>query len=178
MLNVENFIRMSDVDFVIRKMRKRDIPQVQKVAQLSWYSTYTGIIPMRIQKNFLKKVYSRKALKTRLKETIVYVAEIDEAIVGFANYSDVSVAGQTELGALYLHPDYQGQGIGTALLRLAFSELNAKEIHLTVEKNNEQGRKFYAAKGFQIVTEYENMLENHVLEIIHLMLSEETGKHL
>lgn len=166
------------MDYIIRKMTRRDIPQVQKVARTSWYTTYTGIIPVRIQKNFLKKAYNRRMLKRRLKETIIYVAELDGNIVGFANYSLVSEDGKTELGALYLHPDYQGFGIGTAFLCKGVYELGAKEIHLTVEKNNKQGRAFYAAKGFQFVSEYENMLEDHVLEIIHLVLTEEAGKKL
>ena len=171
-------MRMSDVDTVIRRMKKRDIPQVQKVAQISWFATYTGIIPVRVQKNFLKRVYSRKALKSRLKDTVVYVAEVNRAIIGFANYSNVTNERQTELGALYLIPDYQGQGIGTALIRLGFCELGAKEIHLTVEKNNKKARAFYAAKGFQVVEEYENMLEDHVLEIVHLKLTEEAFRQL
>lgn len=171
----EFFIRMIGVDYRIRKMKKRDIPQVQEIAKVSWYATYTGIIPVRIQKNFLKIAYSKKTMKRRLKQTIVYVAEVDGEIVGFANYSPVTEEGKTELGALYLHPDYQGKGIGTAFLRQGIEELGAREIHLTVEKNNKIGRAFYAAKGFELVNEYEDMLEDHVLQTMQLVLKVKEG---
>lgn len=170
-----NFFGDDRVDYIIREMKKRDISQVQTVAKESWYATYTGIIPVKIQQDFLKVAYSKKTMKKRLKQTFVYVAEIDGRIVGFANYSNVTEDGRTELGALYLHPDYQGRGIGTAFLRLATEKLAAKEIYLTVEKNNKIGRAFYDAKGFELVHEHEDILNGHILETMQLVLKVKAG---
>lgn len=74
------------MDYLIRKMKKRDMKQVQDVAKTSWSATYEGIIPMDIQERFLKTVYSKQNLKWRLKNTTFFVAEINHRIVGFANF--------------------------------------------------------------------------------------------
>ena len=57
------FKRMSFMDYLIRKMKKRDMKQVQDVAKTSWSATYEGIIPIDIQERFLKTVYSKQNLK-------------------------------------------------------------------------------------------------------------------
>ena len=74
-------------------------------------------------------------MKQRLEQSIFYVAEAEGEIVGFANYSQVRDGGKVELAAIYLHPDFQGYGIGTALLHQAVKELaGVKEIFINVEK--------------------------------------------
>lgn len=104
------------MSFIIREMKKEDTKQVQDVAQKSWHSTYDGIIPRNIQENFLKVAYSDEMMEKRLNESLIFVAVMENKIVGFANFTTVNNAGQAELSAIYLYPNYQGKGIGTALL--------------------------------------------------------------
>jgi ribosomal protein S18 acetylase RimI-like enzyme len=52
----------------------------------------------------------------------------------------------------YLYPEFQGKGIGTALIQQAVKELEGiKEIYINVEKDNKIGMNFYEAKGFEIL---------------------------
>lgn len=158
------------MNFVIRKMKKKDIPQVQDVARTSWNATYEGIIPARIQENFLKAAYSDKMMKKRLKNTIIYVSEVDGKVVGFANFTSGSKEGDVELAALYLFPAYQGKGIGTALLHESLDQLGSREVHLSVEKNNEIGTTFYKAKGFEVVSEFDDDFDGHSLRTVRMVL--------
>ncbi|UJL47348.1 GNAT family N-acetyltransferase [Virgibacillus sp. NKC19-16] len=158
------------MDFLIRKMKRKDIPQVQDVAKASWNATYEGIIPARIQENFLKAAYSNKMIKKRLKNTLIYVAEVDGKVVGFANYTPGSKDGNVELAALYLFPAYQGKGIGTALLHESMDQLGSREVHLSVEKNNEIGTTFYKAKGFEVVSEFDDDFDGHILRTVRMVL--------
>ncbi|RDW19737.1 GNAT family N-acetyltransferase [Oceanobacillus chungangensis] len=152
-------------------MKKKDIPQVQHVARTSWNATYEGIIPRDIQENFLNAAYSDKNMKSRLKHSIVFVAEVDGRIVGFANYSPITSEGTTELGAIYLHPEFQGRGIGTGFLQHGINHFsNVEEIHLNVEKNNEIGMNFYNAKGFEVVSEFEDNFGGHILHTVRMVL--------
>ncbi|GAB3061826.1 GNAT family N-acetyltransferase [Virgibacillus ainsalahensis] len=164
--------------FVIRKMRKKDIIQVRHVAKTSWNATYAGIIPIEIQKKFLENAYSDKTMKRRLKHTNLFVAEDIGKIVGFANFSNVNDEGEVELGAIYLYPEYQGKGIGTALLYKGIQKFaGVKEVHLNVEKNNEIGKTFYQAKGFEVDSEFEDNFDGHILHTLRMVLKvQETMK--
>lgn len=76
-------------------------------------------------------------LEKRLSGSFMFVAESENKIVGFSDFSPVNSEGQTELSAIFLYPNYQGAEIGTALLREGIKNIeNVKEIHIDVEKEN------------------------------------------
>lgn len=157
--------------FVIRKMVKEDIQQVQQVAKESWNATYEGIIPNKIQKNFLNTAYSHEMMEHRLRGSFLYVAETENQIVGFANFSPANREGQVELSAIYLSPTYQGKGIGTALLQAGVKNIeNIQEIYVDVEQENTIGKTFYAAKGFKTIKAYDDDFDGHILKTVRMAL--------
>lgn len=159
------------MNYIIREMVKEDIEQVQDVAKKSWHATYEGIIPVEIQENFLKGAYNDEMMEWRLSNSLMLVAEADNTITGFANFTPVNEQGQTELSAIYLYPEYQGEGIGSALLNAGIEKLdNVKEIHLDVEKENRIGTTFYEAKGFKAVKEYDDDFDGHILKTVNMLL--------
>lgn len=157
--------------FVIREMVREDIKQVQDVAKESWHATYEGIIPREIQDNFLQAAYSNEMMERRLNSSFLYVAEVENKIVGFANFSPVNHEGQVELSAIYLSPAYQGRGIGTALLEAGVNNIaNIEGIYLDVEKENTIGTAFYTAKGFTIMNEFDDNFDGHILKTVRMVL--------
>lgn len=157
---------------IIRTMHVEDIPQVQDVAKKSWNATYEGIIPFEIQEKFLKVAYNNDRMKQRLERSFLFVAEIDSNVVGFANFSPVNDEGKAELGAIYLYPEYQGKGIGSALLQKGINELEGvEEIYINVERDNEIGKSFYDAKGFQVLKEFDDDFEGHILKSVRMVLN-------
>ena len=76
----------------------------------------------------------------------VWVAEGDDKVVGF------TILHGAEMGALFVSPEFHGEGIGYALME------KAKEIHkvLDVEvfKKNIIGQQFYLKQGFKFIKEY------------------------
>ncbi|MDW0109698.1 GNAT family N-acetyltransferase [Sporosarcina aquimarina] len=157
------------MDFIIRAMTIKDTTQVQQVAAASWHATYDGIIPLNIQNQFLKNAYSESMMARRIANSIVIVAEQQGKVVGFANFTQVDQAGESELAAIYLLPEAQGQGLGTALLLKGFEQLSGvKTIVLTVEKENEIGKTFYEAKGFHVMDEFEEDFDGHKLQSIRM----------
>ncbi|MGO0059796.1 N-acetyltransferase family protein [Brevibacillus fluminis] len=118
-------------------MRPSDIQHVQICAKTSWNATYNGIIPIEVQERFLKSAYNEEMMLRRIERSHVYVAELNAKIVGFANFSFVREDGQVELFAIYLYPEYQGKGIGSALLHEGIKNSQGiKEIYINVEKEN------------------------------------------
>ncbi len=156
---------------LIRKMNETDIEQVQLVAKLSWQSTYKGIIPEEIQESFVNSAYSNEMLVKRLKKTLFLVAEQENKIIGFANFTSLKGDRWVELGAIYLYEEFQGKGIGTDLLKAGIEHLeHVKRIYVNVEKENQTAVNFYKLKGFNIETEYEDVFNGHALKTIRMML--------
>jgi len=158
------------MQFTIRKMVHEDITQVQNVAKITWHATYEGIIPSEVQEKFLKAAYNEGTIQQRLERTTLFVAEVEGRVVGFANFSPVS-DGKVELGAIYLYPEHQGKGIGSALLQKGIQDLEGvTEIYINVEKENEIGKTFYEAKGFEVVSEFDDDFDGHLLKTIRMVL--------
>ncbi|WP_026675232.1 GNAT family N-acetyltransferase [Alkalihalobacterium bogoriense] len=155
----------------VRKMVHEDIKQVQDVAKTTWHDTYEGVIPIEVQNNFLSSAYSDEGMRHRLERSFLYVAEVDEQIVGFANFSPVKKDGKVELGAIYLYPEFQGNGIGSALLQHGIKELEGiKEIYINVEKDNKIGKAFYDAKGFEIISEFDDNFGGYTFNTVRMVL--------
>lgn len=160
------------MEYMIRHMIKEDIQQVQKVARNSWYSTYENIIPLAIQDSFLQSAYSDESMERRLANSYLFVAESDEQVIGFANFSPLKEDGEIELGSIYLDPDYQGAGVGSALLQKGISTIEGiQDIYINVEKDNLLGKTFYVAKGFKQVAEFDDPFEGHNLKTIRMVLT-------
>lgn len=158
------------MEYIVRPMKKEDIQQVQQVARASWNDTYKGIIPLKIQENFLNYAYNTEMMQKRLEHSQMLVSEYKDIIVGFANFSTIG-QGSVELSAIYLLPEYQGKGIGTALLNKGIDNFDrVKEIYVNVEKENKIGTSFYEAKGFQIVKEFDDDFDGHILKTIRMVL--------
>lgn len=154
---------------IIRTMEKKDIEGVQEAAATSWHTTYEGIIPRVVQDRFLSAAYNKEMLARRMERSIMLVAEGEGRITGFANFTPVNEMGASELAAIYLLPEMQGTGIGTALLERGMGMLPGLTVlEVTVEKDNDIGLQFYTAKGFTIVGEFEEDFDGHMLQSVRM----------
>jgi GNAT superfamily N-acetyltransferase len=72
----------------------------------------------------------------------IWVAEEDGRVVGLA------ALGPDTLGQLYVHPDYQGRGIGSALLEKT-KELRPTGFTLWTFPANERACRFYERRGLR-----------------------------
>ncbi|GLX78470.1 acetyltransferase [Thalassotalea insulae] len=77
--------------------------------------------------------------------TDIWVAEIDNEVKGF-----IALMGN-EVGAIFLHPKFHGQGIGKKLMDKAQQLHN--ELQVEVFKVNTIGRNFYKKYGFTLLEE-------------------------
>jgi GNAT superfamily N-acetyltransferase len=71
----------------------------------------------------------------------VWLAEVGDVPVGFAHLTP------TWLDGLYVRPEAQGTGVGSALLELA-QALRPEGFGLWVFESNARAREFYARHGF------------------------------
>lgn len=104
--------------------------------------------------------YGDQMMVNRLKESFIFVAEMENIIVGFASFTPVNDERQSELTAIYLYPKNQGMGIGTTLLQKGIKALE-----------NVNGKTFYEAKGFKTIKEYDDNFDGHILKTVRMCLT-------
>ena len=91
-----------------------------------------------------------------------FLVAVDERVLGYAyvrwgETKSFVEDGKAGLKEIYVHPDRWGEGVGTALLDACIDCLpeNVTALKLEVLAENERGRGFYEARGFEQVGEAE-----------------------
>ncbi|MBO0663741.1 GNAT family N-acetyltransferase [Jiella sp. MQZ9-1] len=143
--------------FFVRSAGKRDLNAISALLCAAWHDTYDGIYGPQKVAEITASWHSVPALQTRLTrpESEFIVADDGSRLGGmaFAASSDREKK-LVLLHQLYVHPNCQGQGIGTALLEEILDAFpDATRLRLEVEAANAKAIAFYQAKGFVKVAE-------------------------
>ena len=128
------------VEKIIRKYADPDCDGVIE----AWYAASLVATPF-LSDEFMSE--ERGNIRTKwLPMAETWVSDADGTIAGF-----IALIGN-EVGAIFVHPDYQGQGIGRALMDQAASLRD--ELVLDVFEENAIGRRFYDRYGFQFESKH------------------------
>lgn len=124
----------------------------------SWQAAYKGLVPQHYLDGLdpvqRVQVWARQLSEGHQVGQAVLVAEADDEVVGFVSVGpsrDDDANGQGEVWAIYLLPDFWGQGVGKALMRAGSESLRGfgfTEATLWVLGTNERARRFYEAVGW------------------------------
>ena len=141
----------------IRDATPADVPHVREVAQEAWQAAYAAFLTPGQCRRALDDLYDAESLERAIEELDGFhllVAEVDGEVLGFAS-AEKTWADEAELYALYVHPDHWGEGVGSALLEAGIDRLPAAATALKLEvfADNDVGRRFYEARGFDRVGE-------------------------
>jgi putative acetyltransferase len=74
-----------------------------------------------------------------------FVAEEAGAVVGYASWQD------DELLSVFVHPDFQGRGIGSALMSACFDDAARGDATISIVKSALGAEAFYGRYGFLVV---------------------------
>ncbi|HEY3780133.1 MAG TPA: GNAT family N-acetyltransferase [Fimbriimonadaceae bacterium] len=143
----------------IRLATVADAQEIAIVHVKAWQKSYAGIVPDHVLDNLSiesrTKRWEEILVNPETKST-TWVLEADGHILGWCSIGPNRDEGSSELSgevwAMYVHPDAQRKGVGTALMQQAISALrNAgyEDAILWVLTNNTQGRFFYEATGWK-----------------------------
>lgn len=147
------------MDIIYRQVRKEDAYAWYTLLDEVWRVAYAHIFPRELfdARDNAREDRARGFTEDKYigERKIAYVAEHEGKIVGlmfgtldsdYESFKD----GYADLTALYVYPEYQGMGIGTAL-RDIFIEWaknkNADRFVIGVLKDNARARKVYEAWG-------------------------------
>lgn len=123
----------------ISRPQPEDAEEIHDIVKKSWYLTYVNS-EIGVTKEDIDRIYADdpeaqiRALRNRAiaprSDEVSLVAKEEEKILGFIRLRILTDS--VELVSLYVHPEYNGKGIGTKLWLWALKEL-PKSKPITVE---------------------------------------------
>lgn len=152
-------------------MTIEDIAEVQKIASTSYKDTYGKLLPLEVQQDFLDLSYGTLRLQQRMKSSNFYVAQLENQLVGYINFTNSNYEGNSELLAIYIEKSYHRQKIGTQLVKKIeklFPDI--KSITVNMEAKNEIGIKFFIALGFSCIEKFVDNFQGVHLQMERLKL--------
>jgi putative acetyltransferase len=121
----------------ITEITAEDMPRVVEVWEASVRATHHFLTEADLQ--YIKSLVADDLAGV---ETLLGVRDDAGQVIGF-----IGVEGD-EVGALFIHPDWRGQGIGRRLFTYAVETLGATRVD--VNEQNDQAVGFYRRMGFEV----------------------------
>jgi len=133
---------------LIRAADGNDLLAVLDVGHRTWPVTYAPIAGEEYVAMGLAKWWTKDATIPAIRAGRVTVAEVDGEVVGIASVGPHE--GHLALWKLYVLPEYQGRGIGSALLDsvVARAREDYPQIRLSYLDGNTSAEGFYRSRGF------------------------------
>jgi GNAT superfamily N-acetyltransferase len=132
----------------IRLASAADLPGILEVGRVTWPPTYTPLAGERYVQQGLALLWTEAGTMPSIADGRVWVADDLGTIAGMAMYGiedDV-----VDLWKLYVRPERQGEGLGSALLShvVAATRGSADRVTLAYMDGNTSARRFYEHHGF------------------------------
>ena len=147
-------------NIIIRPTKLEDAEQHVKLGIFVWRNAYKHIFPEEVfierENKAEEKIKNFDTCVQNDDMCLSYVAEIDGKIIGFilgrmiSRYEYFSEKGYADLEAIYIHPDYQGLGIGNRFKQIFtdWAKSNgATKFVIGVLKDNHKARNVYEKWG-------------------------------
>lgn len=143
----------SNSAFVVRRCGPHDIASLSRMLKVCWHATYDRMLGehavqagRHLHSKFNLGLWIARSLLSR--DCTVLVATRDGMPVGHAMAQRDGA--EIILYSLYVHPEWQGKGIGSALLDAVIAgHPEAKAIRLEVLKDNAAAIAWYQTRGFE-----------------------------
>lgn len=135
-----------------------DTAATQKVLFNTWVASYADFIPMKDIQWYFNNYYSDINFARLFDDPLVwsFVAEVKGHVVGYARGKLNNDQNRFYLESLYVLPEFQGQGIGSELLKIVEKKASEKghtAVWLGVMVQNIPSLEWYKKLGFKFVEE-------------------------
>jgi ribosomal protein S18 acetylase RimI-like enzyme len=138
----------------VRSWRREDLETVRRIVWLTWLAAYASFIPREDLRDYYDRHYSPEALAAAFAAPGVggFIGFRAETAAGYARTHLDRKDGEGYLASLYVLPDFQGLGLGVALLGVAedwVGSLGRERIGVGVMTANIRALNWYERKGFR-----------------------------
>jgi ribosomal protein S18 acetylase RimI-like enzyme len=139
----------------VRALTPAEIEGLIALAHRVWHAHYPGIISVAQIEYMLDQRYRPEVIRSELERSDTWweLALMGELPVGFSSCVLTAEPGEMKLDKLYVHPQYQGAGVGGKLLqsvRARARALQCGRLVLAVNKRNAGAIAAYQRWGFRI----------------------------
>jgi ribosomal protein S18 acetylase RimI-like enzyme len=146
--------RPTRASFELRSARRDEVPAVQALARVVWWSHYPGIISDAQIEYMLERGYADDALARFVAgpDAGLEVAFAGPLLVGFGAWY-ASGEAEVKLDKLYVHPEWQRHGVGRGLIARVADLARAgghRTLVLNVNKHNVLAQAAYRKHGFAV----------------------------
>lgn len=141
----------------IRFVTKGDLADMYRVSISAHSKGYEALIPSDHRDSFYQHYSISNKGKAEYEHLMgghlndsdytILCAEIDGKVAGYTVWWRQNEA-SVQMKGLFVHPDFQGQGIGRALLDAVIPRFSNLEMYLFVIENNEPARVLYKKYAF------------------------------
>ncbi len=165
---------------VIRPWQKGDLEALRKITWQSWISAYSGFIPESDLRSYFDIHYTDTAFLDMFDNPFMqgFIARWDDQIAGYIRLFFNREENCLYVPSFYLLQEFQGQDIGSHLLRAAeayAAEKHLNELWLGVMVKNRPALLFYRKAGFLFVREEPFTMGNTTVS--HLIGYKNLGKN-
>lgn len=148
-------------EFTIRAAKFDDASAIAKVSYLTWLHAYRGILPdAELDTLNLESVTNKwvQILGLTIPRAGTFVSINNESIIAYSRFypsvdSDDDPSKVATVGSIYVHPDFQHQGVGRELMKEILEVAKNQgfmEVILHVLSTNERARRFYEFLNWEL----------------------------
>lgn len=130
-----------------------DVVAIQKMLRVVWQDTYSSFHSAQDLEKITSVFHSQEALRSQVSDPQTFFQLAKDETGEIAGVVTARQTGDTvHIGRLYVHPDFQGRGIGSTLLKNALTHFAlVKKAEVEVETKNNIGCSYYLSQGFKTV---------------------------
>lgn len=142
-------VQPHDGTIEIRPLRDGDFDPMMAMVEASWRDAYDSYLPEAITKRTLARLNSLRGSLGKMSSDIPALALRSGEVIGTCWPYEPFFGSSLHIGMLYVHPEAQRCGVGSALLQsLKGWQDRARPFRVEVLRKNDNAISFYQKHGF------------------------------
>lgn len=154
----------------IHRARVEEVPEIKKVLSETWIDTYGNTYSQETIQRVTIEWHNPELIASQIRNPDFFfgIAKDGKNVVGLTTVRRLD-EDTLMMDRLYVHPDYQRQGIGTKLMEETIQSFpGANRLRLEVEEQNQKGIDFYRKQSFLEISRRTEKVGDDTMPVIEM----------